>query len=261
MSKELMRSEVLDGAPLHYAPENEHGVVFLFAHLAKKWRLRIDAVRRDFPDCIAYQKIQGKEKEVRIEFEYKSKNFKNHKHDPSKCDCIVCWEHNWPDAPEHLKIIELRKEYGLGFNVWIKPLNAIDKQDGTNWGKILSSPRFNSNEAWTVPGQAHKNDLILFYLKSPDKCIKHIFVLKERAYKEAGQPDCTAQIKRVCELKAPLHFEDMKRNKFLETAGFMRARIQGKPNVIEYWPHIYDLIIHRNPSLINSLKKYAPGNI
>ena len=251
----------MEGAPLHYAPVNEHGVVFLFAHLAKKWRLRIDAVRRDFPDCIAYQKIQGGEKKIRIEFEYKSKNFKIHKHDANGCDWIVCWEHDWFDVPPHLQIIELRREFGLGFNVWIRPLNAIDKQDGTNWEKELSRSRFNSKETWTVPGQAHKDDLVLFYFMKPDKRIQHIFVLKDRASKEAGQRDCRAHIKRICELKAPLYYEDMQRSPFLRTAGFLRARIQGKPCVTEHWPYIYDLIIRRNPSLKNTLKKYAPGNL
>jgi hypothetical protein len=28
-------------------------------------------------------------------------------HDPSKCDLIVCWRHNWPECP--LEVLELRK--------------------------------------------------------------------------------------------------------------------------------------------------------
>lgn len=125
MKKEIMitRSDVQEGAPIRYAPENELGVVFLFAHLARKWRVRIDAIRSAFPDCIAYQKVHGKEKLVRIEFEYRSRNFQMHRHDHKKCDWIVCWEHNWPDVPNTLHVIELRKEFGLGFNVWIMPIN------------------------------------------------------------------------------------------------------------------------------------------
>ena len=52
------RPEVLEGAPLHYAPENELGVVFLFSHLAKKWRVKVEQIRAKYPDCIAYQKKQ-----------------------------------------------------------------------------------------------------------------------------------------------------------------------------------------------------------
>jgi hypothetical protein len=66
-----LRSEVLDGAPLRYAPENELGVVFLFSHLLNRWRLRVDAIQASYPDCIAYQKVHGKEKRIRIEFEFK----------------------------------------------------------------------------------------------------------------------------------------------------------------------------------------------
>ena len=42
-----------------------------------------------------------------IEFEYESRNFLRHLHDPSQCDIIVCWKHNWPECP--LEVIELSK--------------------------------------------------------------------------------------------------------------------------------------------------------
>ena len=116
------RPDILERAPLHYAPQNEMGVVFLFPHMLKKLRLTIDEIRRQYPDCIAYQKVGGGQKKIRIEFEFKSRNFKSQKHDPKGCDWIVCWEHNWPDIPKHLKVVELRKEFGLGFNVWIQPV-------------------------------------------------------------------------------------------------------------------------------------------
>jgi len=45
---------------------------------------------------------------VRIEFEFASRNFKEHLHDPKGCDMIVCWEHNWPNCP--LPVLELRSE-------------------------------------------------------------------------------------------------------------------------------------------------------
>ncbi|MCX8161070.1 MAG: hypothetical protein N3G18_09105 [Candidatus Saccharicenans sp.] len=114
-----LKPEVLEGAPLRYAPQNELGVVFLFAYLAKRKGFRIDEIRPSFPDCIAYRKTGKGEKKVRIEFEYKSRNFFQQGHDPKCCDCIVCWEHNWPGIPKKIEVIELRKEFGLGFNVWI----------------------------------------------------------------------------------------------------------------------------------------------
>src|SRR3990172_7087379 len=107
-----------DGAPIEYAPENEQGVVFLFSHLAKKFGLRVERVQAGYPDCTAYR--DGKR--VRIEFEYRSRNFKLHRHDEKECDWMVCWIHDWPGVPEKLRVVELRKEYGLGFNVWFQPV-------------------------------------------------------------------------------------------------------------------------------------------
>ena len=59
------RSEQLEGAPLQYAPENELGVVFLFCHIAKSLRLKVERIRPGFPDCIAYEKAAGSEISVR----------------------------------------------------------------------------------------------------------------------------------------------------------------------------------------------------
>jgi hypothetical protein len=66
-SSDATRTPRLDHAPLDYAPENEQGVVFLFAHLARRrFGLRVERVQQGFPDCIAYR--TGRR--VRIEFEY-----------------------------------------------------------------------------------------------------------------------------------------------------------------------------------------------
>jgi len=249
------RPEVIEGAPIRYAPQNELGVVFLFSYIAKKWRLRIEKIKSGYPDCIAYQKIRGKEKRIRIEFEYKSKNFKGHGHDPKKCDWIVCWEHNWPDAPQNLNIVELRREFGLGFNVWIVPIRE-------HYQKKINDPSF---KIWSVPSQAHEGDLILFYFPHPYKYIANIFVLKERAKKieavwKEGK-DYMTRIERVCYLKSPIFFEDLKKHRILSTAHFVRGKMQGRPNATEYWPYLYDMIIRRNPSKKQKLFKFAPENL
>jgi len=238
---------------LHYAPENELGVVFLFAHLAKRYRLTIDQIGASFPDCIAYQKTDRGEKPVRIEFEYRSRNFRGH-HSARGCDWIVCWEHNWPAVPKHLRVVELRKAFGLGFNVWIQPV-ASPYKEGL-W-KLRSSPR------WSVPSRASKGDLILYYhVGAPDKSIKQIFVLAgpvtyERAQWKQGK-DYFGPIHLVCRLNAPFFLEDFKRDRILRTAGFVRADMQGRPVVTEYWPYLYDRIVRRNPSIRRMLEKYAP---
>lgn len=255
MTKTL-RGEVLDGAPLHHAPENELGVVFLFAHLARRWRLRIDTIRSGFPDCIAYQKIQGKERRIRIEFEFKSRNFKLHKHKASSCDWLVCWENNWPDSPQKLKIIELRREYGLGFNVWIMPVNEPYKS-------TINKSKYAAN--WSLPSQSHKGDLVLFYLTRPEKLIQDVFLAVERSRKidaswKKGK-DYMGPIRRICHLDAPIFLDDMRTHRVLRTAHFIRNQMQGRPNATEYWPFLYDMIVRRNPSMKQKLKAYAPERV
>jgi hypothetical protein len=252
------RPERLPNGPMNYAPENENGVVFLFADLAKHWRLRIEKIKPGFPDCIAYQKSHSGDKRIRIEFEFKSRNFLIHRHDSKKCDWIVCWEHNWTYAPKRLGIVELRREFGLGFNIWLMPVN---KKWQTDLDRKLSVD-------WSVPGQANKDDLLLMYFAGNDKkSINYIYKCKERAYKKLHVdfkkgPDYRAHIKRVCKLSAPLFLKDIKNHRILRTAGFVRADLRGRPNVTEYWPYLYDLIIRRNPSLKQMLKKkYSPDRL
>jgi hypothetical protein len=89
-----------------YAPLNEAGVILLFARVMDDLGIIYESSPPGFPDMVGRRKVGNAWQRVRIEFEYKSSNFKQHGHDPSKCDIIVCWEHDWPECP--LEVIELR---------------------------------------------------------------------------------------------------------------------------------------------------------
>jgi hypothetical protein len=65
-------------------------------------------IQTEFPDCEAMRVVgENRLQMVRIEFEFQSRNFLRHMHEPAGCDLIVCWEHNWPECP--LEVIELKK--------------------------------------------------------------------------------------------------------------------------------------------------------
>jgi hypothetical protein len=44
---------------------------------------------------------------VNLEFEFESRNFRDHGHPLTGCDVIVCWHHNWDDCPAHIEVLEL----------------------------------------------------------------------------------------------------------------------------------------------------------
>jgi len=104
------------GAPmkpcaLAYCPINEAGVLFLFGSMAVDLGFMVTNVQSAFPDCEAMRRVEGgKWQPVRIEFEYESRNFLQHLHDPNGCDLIVCWEHNWPECP--IEVLELKSIMG-----------------------------------------------------------------------------------------------------------------------------------------------------
>ena len=89
-------------------PTNENGVIYLFGSLALQLGFVVMKVQTEFPDCEAFRHIgDNRWQHVRIEFEYESRNFLKHMHDPKGCDVIVCWKDNWRESP--LEVVELRE--------------------------------------------------------------------------------------------------------------------------------------------------------
>jgi hypothetical protein len=106
--------EPFDRSPMTNAPVNELGVMVLFGMVAAGLGLQVESVQGKFPDCIAKRQVApGKWQYLRIEFEYESKNFKLHGHDPKGCDMIVCWRHNWKECPEGIEVVELSRLFGM----------------------------------------------------------------------------------------------------------------------------------------------------
>jgi hypothetical protein len=113
-----LRYQPLDGRPsygrpmdfrgLRHEPVNEQGVVLLFGMVARELGYIVEAIQSGFPDCEAKRQISPQRwQRVHIEFEFESRNFRDHGHSLTGCDIIVCWRHNWPDCPPHIEILEL----------------------------------------------------------------------------------------------------------------------------------------------------------
>ena len=121
-----MNEDSFVGDPLHfrglvYEPVNEQGVILIFGMICEDLNIIIEEIKTTFPDCIARQRYGDIWKKIRIEFEFKSSNFKEHNHDPDLCDIIVCWEHDWKDYPKSkLDVISLQEE--------VEDLRKIDEE-------------------------------------------------------------------------------------------------------------------------------------
>lgn len=99
---------------LQHAPINEQGVVFLFGMVAFDLGYIVEGVGTGFPDCEAKRCVSKSGdvwERVRIEFEYRSRNFLEHGHPSADCDVLVCWEHNWPECP--IEVLELKSAIEL----------------------------------------------------------------------------------------------------------------------------------------------------
>lgn len=113
--RQVFPGKPLLGAPLglkglRYEPVNELGVVFLFGMLAHRLGFEVEALQAGFPDCMANLEVEpGRRQQVNVEFEFESRKFREHRHDPNLCDIIVCWRHNWKGCPERILVVELSK--------------------------------------------------------------------------------------------------------------------------------------------------------
>jgi hypothetical protein len=105
--------EPIDFRGLRFAPASRQGVVYLFGMVSNELGFLIESFISEFPDCEGKRCVDQENNQwepIRIQFEYKSSDFKTRisakGYDESKCDLIVCWNHNWEDSPT--EVLELR---------------------------------------------------------------------------------------------------------------------------------------------------------
>jgi hypothetical protein len=112
-AKPRVSVEPIDFRGLRFAPASRQGVVYLFGMISDEMGFIIESFIAEFPDCEGKRCVDQENNQwepVRIQFEYKSSDFKtriNAKgYNESHCDLIVCWNHNWEDSPT--EVLELR---------------------------------------------------------------------------------------------------------------------------------------------------------
>jgi hypothetical protein len=75
--------------------------------VARELGFLVEAVGTGFPDCAGKRRVKGgRYVQVDIEFEFRSNHFREHGHDPHKCDLVVCWLNDWVDCP--VEVLELK---------------------------------------------------------------------------------------------------------------------------------------------------------
>ncbi len=188
---------------------------------------------------------------------FRSSAFQTHRHDAGKCDVIVCWHHDWPDVPERLEVIELKRYFGVSRKVWIQQaiksqMEYLDKHDRMEWA---------------LSKRATPGDVLLMYKCAPISAITDVFVFsgKEITRGCAGWRYGEAyfgEIRRVCKLASPIFLDDLRKHKVLKTASFVRRNMQGVGLLAtEYWPYLYDMILERNPAVNKRLGSLRPDKL
>ncbi len=110
MGEKSVVGDLINFRGMVYSPLNESGVVFLFGKVVEDLNMYVEEIKPGYPDCIARRFVGNGWQRLSIEFELNTTNFIQHKHDPTGCDVIVCWENDLSgkDALKDIEIIELK---------------------------------------------------------------------------------------------------------------------------------------------------------
>jgi hypothetical protein len=266
------RSMLIQHEGMRHAPENESGVVFLFSKVARRLGfVEVDRIQPHFPDCWAYRKDGAAVRRVWVEFEFRSRGFRTHVTQGQlhgirpRRGIIVCWDHDWPECERYAEVIPLRQELGVGRQVWVQS-SLPEWHHAIDW----APKRRKKNWKWSVAASARPGDLVLMYragsLTAARKegvdldalhAIANVFMVKSaprRSRKHSWQADVTS----VARLDSPLPFSQIRCDRVLRNAPFVRMQMFGRNNATTYWYRIYDLILERNRHLAGILKPFAP---
>jgi hypothetical protein len=88
----------------------ENAVIFLFGRIYRYlnfYEFVIGHEKALENDLDAWAYLEKENKGISVEFEAQSANFKKDKHDPEKCDLIVCWNDNWNGRPAKIDVFDL----------------------------------------------------------------------------------------------------------------------------------------------------------
>lgn len=230
--------------PLDSLPNNEFGVVFLFADYARRHGLRIKSIRAAYPDCVAVRRNASGEREIRIEFEFSSINFARHRHDPRKADWLVCWKHDWPEAPQNLKVIELSRYYGYGFNVW--------EQHATRYSDPALLTRQIARSI-QVDRRIRKGDVVVFghlWNREDEKLglpYGSFFIYGIHRVISDPVKGCV-DLRRLCSYDPPLDRHDLYNHSMIR-------RHNDRKCLTEIWPELRRLLIERRPQCRSALER------
>jgi hypothetical protein len=255
------RSQIINLDGMVHAPENEQGVVLLFAKLHRRLGFPIiDIIKTGFPDCWAFHKTSSGSKRTWIEFEFKSSSFQSHLKQlkgvrPHK-GYLVCWEHNWPECEKFVEVIDLRHQANAGRRVFLqatKPnFQAELDEMPKSWKRYWT---------WTVPYRAKPGDILLMwragtpsearrYDVDPDLLHSFANIFEVTSFpKEDKNWRRMAYVRQIAKIENPLYLGQIRSDPVLRKSSWVRASMQGQPDLTPYWWRIYHLLLDLNPKL------------
>ncbi len=232
-----------------YAPTNEQGVVFLFGRLAPNLGFQIERIQSGFPDCLARRRRKNGWISRRVEFEYRASAYKGHP--PRGADVVVCWENDWERRPRryrHLEIIDLKTHVGASPRVFAVGCDELVRGYALDrWSRV----------DWSVPANAQVDDLIVMYRTRPASEIRDLWKVVGPFYDDPKW-GLEAYLRVVVLLRKPITYQHLKVDPTTRGLAVVRGRFQGKRDITDGWPLLYNEIVALNPIARKALREYQP---
>lgn len=101
--------EPLNFRGLRFAPADKQGIVFLFGMISHELGYVVEAFMNEPPDAQGKRYLEETTmhwEQVKIQFEFKSSDFQSSGLSEDQADILICWIHDWEEAP--IEVLELR---------------------------------------------------------------------------------------------------------------------------------------------------------
>ena len=120
---------------------------------------------------------------------------------------------------------------------------------------------------WALSKRVTGGDFLLMYRAWPTCSITEVFRFAGHGLQRGSATwrDGDAnfgRVERICALDSPIFLDDLRRQRVLRTASFVRRNMQGRGLLVsEYWLYLYSMIYERNPKIRRALVNYAPEKL
>lgn len=147
--------------------------------------------------------------------------------------------------PASLKVIELRRYYSQGFNVWV----------------VVYPPDYDwpARTTHLFGKRVSKGDLVLVYEWWPRRWFRQIYTVTSDAEARRKDGRYVHSLRRICSLEPPLHVKALEADPLIPVDDVFGQKFNRK--ITDHWWRVYELLVRKYPDCAKALAKFSPTRV